>query len=532
MYHRCLLFLTGVTCIAFAYDDLSKGRVATQSTSYMYMNPDLYKADNAVDRNITTCMRTDLIGVNSPDRTVWWRVDLGGVYNIYSVNILFKNYEGHEIRQQGRFAGFSIYVSTNGTRDNSSLCFKDGPKLPPLNFTTNCITSGRYVDFYNERLHGVTYPDGYAYVVFTELCEVIVQGCQASGVYGDNCTEQCPPNCRDNVCHIQNGTCFGCAQGWMDTTCNTKCTGGWYGQNCKQQCSGHCRDKYVCNHVTGQCVNGCSAGWRGTLCDKVCDNGTYGNNCVHNCSGNCLNGSSCNKQTGYCDMGCKPGYTNALCKKHCPAGYFGYRCEKICSGHCLNDFVCNFIDGTCSEGCQAGYIGKMCNSSCTEGYQGQNCSHLCSPNCKTCKPTDETCICHTGWMGPNCSIGCVGSYGENCRYRCSTHCVNQTCNRFHGICQFGCENGYHGQKCEQEYPSTSCLSSGFIGASVSACVFIATAVVIFIIRRNKYSFYAKPSISNKESPYAEIENQQSETSTYQELTVPEKNKDYQNLALQ
>lgn len=47
-----------------------------------------------------------------------------------------------------------------------------------------------------------------------------------------------------------------------------ECTDGWYGENCKQQCSGHCRDKYVCNHVTGHCVNGCAAGWRGTLCDK------------------------------------------------------------------------------------------------------------------------------------------------------------------------------------------------------------------------------------------------------------------------
>ena len=46
-------------------------------------------------------------------------------------------------------------------------------------------------------------------------------GCQASGVYGDNCTVRCPTNCRDNVCHIQKGTCYGCASGWMDTTCNT-----------------------------------------------------------------------------------------------------------------------------------------------------------------------------------------------------------------------------------------------------------------------------------------------------------------------
>ena len=39
-------------------------------------------------------MRTGEIGRNSPDQTVWWRVDLGKVYNIYSINIMFKNYDG------------------------------------------------------------------------------------------------------------------------------------------------------------------------------------------------------------------------------------------------------------------------------------------------------------------------------------------------------------------------------------------------------------------------------------------------------
>ena len=74
-------------------DDLSRQKTATQSTTFSGIN-DLYKASNAVDRDITTCMRTEQIGPTSPDRTVWWKVDLGGVYNIYSVNILFKNYGG------------------------------------------------------------------------------------------------------------------------------------------------------------------------------------------------------------------------------------------------------------------------------------------------------------------------------------------------------------------------------------------------------------------------------------------------------
>ena len=78
-------------------DDLSNDKVATQSTTYPHGSnvPYTYAAGNVVDRNKTTCMRTLPVGQNSPDKTVWWKVDLGGVYSIYSVNILFKNYPGY-----------------------------------------------------------------------------------------------------------------------------------------------------------------------------------------------------------------------------------------------------------------------------------------------------------------------------------------------------------------------------------------------------------------------------------------------------
>ena len=83
-----------------------------------------------------------------------------------------------EMRQKGRYAGFSLYVSNTGSIDSSSRCYKDGPELPPLNFTTTCTLSGRYVIFYNERLDGVSYPSGYEVdgTVYMELCEVIVNG--------------------------------------------------------------------------------------------------------------------------------------------------------------------------------------------------------------------------------------------------------------------------------------------------------------------------------------------------------------------
>lgn len=86
-----------------------------------------------------------------------------------------------ELRQRGRFAGFSLYVSTDDDDDDglqsSSLCYKDGPQLPPLNFTTFCMKSGRYVTFYNERFDREIYPKEYEITsVYTELCEVIVKG--------------------------------------------------------------------------------------------------------------------------------------------------------------------------------------------------------------------------------------------------------------------------------------------------------------------------------------------------------------------
>lgn len=84
---------------------------------------------------------------------------------------------GEEYRQRGRFAGFSLYVSNTGEIEGSTLCYKDGPQLPLLNFTTSCTEYGQYVIFYNERKDGVDYPEEYQFsTMYIELCEVIVKG--------------------------------------------------------------------------------------------------------------------------------------------------------------------------------------------------------------------------------------------------------------------------------------------------------------------------------------------------------------------
>lgn len=71
--------------------------MATQSHTTIDKTPTGTGAGNAVDRNKATCTKTRPIGINSPDKTVWWKVDLGGVYSIRSINMLFKNFDGNGV---------------------------------------------------------------------------------------------------------------------------------------------------------------------------------------------------------------------------------------------------------------------------------------------------------------------------------------------------------------------------------------------------------------------------------------------------
>lgn len=75
-------------------EDLSYNKVATQTPIYPGIS---YDATNALDRQIGTCMRTEEIGLNSAYHSMWWKVDLGGINNIYSINIIFREYTGYGI---------------------------------------------------------------------------------------------------------------------------------------------------------------------------------------------------------------------------------------------------------------------------------------------------------------------------------------------------------------------------------------------------------------------------------------------------
>lgn len=78
----------------FSSDDLSYGKEATHWRIYNSWY-DGFLASNAVDRNTSTCTRTYKIGKGGSLKTTWWKVDLGKVKSIYSVQIDFKKYEGY-----------------------------------------------------------------------------------------------------------------------------------------------------------------------------------------------------------------------------------------------------------------------------------------------------------------------------------------------------------------------------------------------------------------------------------------------------
>ncbi|XP_062573675.1 multiple epidermal growth factor-like domains protein 10 [Saccostrea cucullata] len=469
-------------------DELATGHNAEQGTVWVcssnleYCNLK-YVAKNAVDGDNSTCMRGERIYRSSD----WWRVDLGDIHSVYSIRIIFRNYSelgDYELRQRGRFAGFYLFLTNTKNLVDGILCYKDGPELPPLDFSTTCIGYGRFFIFYNERFSGKIYPEGYTADIVNELCEVNVKGCFNSNVYGSECNISCPENCRESRCHIVNGTCFNCKAGWIEDTCNKPCSAGFYGDDCKYQCKGHCKDNLPCNHSTGECDDGCDNGWSGADCNEFCPLGTYGPYCLNNCSGNCWNGAFCNRVTGNCDRGCSPGYIGERCQEECSLGYYGKDCLTICTGHCENNGTCHHVDGICLNGCEDGYFGKHCNKTCPVGFFSRNCSNMCSKNCiDVCRYKDGVCSCAPGWKDtPNCSTECLpGKYGINCLYKCSGHCKHgDICSRFDGHCPMGCMDPFLGLICdtERKYEGTSSTCASGTGLAISIALNV-TGIIAF-----------------------------------------------------
>lgn len=153
---------------------------------------------------------------------------------------------------------------------------------------------------------------------------------------------------------------------------------------------------------------------------------------------------------------------------------------------------------------------------------------VCHPNCTTCRNTDGFCTCGAGWIGPNCSLECVWSYGGHCQYPCSRHCINQTCDRFNGSCLFGYSDEYMYCESADSEQSPPTLTISIAGFTVSLVINIIVISALRLRRRKKL-----PNRNNIRSCLRSTSNRnqtntEEEEPHYQELKERKK-ENYQNL---
>ncbi|XP_053387905.1 multiple epidermal growth factor-like domains protein 6 isoform X10 [Mercenaria mercenaria] len=230
-------------------------------------------------------------------------------------------------------------------------------------------------------------------------------GCKEK-FYGKTCSGLCSTRCREQLC-----TNF-------EDTCDLGCADGYYGATCDRTCSVHCAGQGRCYPSTGECLDGCELGYYGLRCDDQCKN--------------TCNDGTCNDVGGCTDCGLDPVGPNCRVQV-CNPGLYGPTCESECPGdYCLNN-QCKRTTGTCENGCLDGYYGAYCTEVCQCDRSGTS----------ECEQTKGECLCRPG------------NHGTLCDQRCSTGCIDFTCER-DGTCTHGCESGKFGSKCEDT--CTNCLN--------------------------------------------------------------------------
>lgn len=216
-----IFFASVIFELSRTYENLAVNRKTEQSSVSEQSKQPSLAVDNNTDQRVSGsgCTRTNF------EPEVWWRVDLGEIKSIYDIQVFYRNDTDDNVNTRVEYhAGFALYISNTKCDGptGGQLCYKNDDVIPPLQSDHICQFHGRYVTYYNERTGSRSnLPPGVAYTKETiaELCEVQVFGC-STGVFGDDCAEPCPMNCRDNLCKVETGVCLQCVDGWKGEFCN------------------------------------------------------------------------------------------------------------------------------------------------------------------------------------------------------------------------------------------------------------------------------------------------------------------------
>jgi len=113
-----------------------------------------------------------------------------------------------------------------------------------------------------------------------------------------------------------------------------------------------------------------------------------------------------------------------------------------------------YANGFCR--CTPGFTGEVCDIGCGPNKYGLSCAGECSSGkeergCGGFKVCDAGgCACVAGWEGRRCDAQCGPAfYGSGCGLRCGSCRSGETCDRYTGQCQDGCEDGYQPPFCQQ-----------------------------------------------------------------------------------
>ncbi|KAH9492064.1 hypothetical protein Btru_026728, partial [Bulinus truncatus] len=361
----------------------------------------------------------------------------------------------------------------------------------------------------------------------------------SAGRYGVNCTQECSTKCMNSQCFVETGHCSeGCYAGFEGDNCGLTCDVGYYGTSCTSPCPTNCKTG-ECDVQSGQCIGGCKAGYVGVKCEnenlvtsvyasmippdayrKLSDNDS--NTCIYNDKltidlkdayhirwmrlgvsyprrnvalkqstnqSSTFNDGSRSRALNAVDGNTDSEYTHGSCShtgdydnsptwslnlptsrsisrivlynrnKDCPEDLVGLECEqeiKACDSSCRSD------GGTYCV--QLGGDHIQCTKVCSAGSYGDNCKYLCSTNCK-----NSQCSVETGQCSIGCNAGFEGDkfcssdrYGEDCKNQCSINCLTKTCDSKTGQCDGGCIAGFKGntciEQCDVGYYGTDCTS--------------------------------------------------------------------------
>ncbi|XP_048256010.1 receptor-type tyrosine-protein phosphatase T-like [Haliotis rufescens] len=238
--------------------------------------------------NTPTCRE----GTTNPS----WAVDLGQLYDIYSVVVYNRGDPG----LTNRLAGFSLLTSGPEYME----IYRDVTNNPAL-VTEVEVPGNLTADGVLLRLYGCR---------ILTLCEVEVYGDCLDELHGLECNNTCQCRDEDEACGKLDGQCLsGCPDGYTGLDCTQLCRNGTYGLDCNKTCNDNCLDD-SCHPVTGRCTDGCEPGWIGPMCNKACSEGWYGPQCELPCNRNCHH-QLCYAHNGSCSHGCSAGWMGVSCHR-------------------------------------------------------------------------------------------------------------------------------------------------------------------------------------------------------------------------